>query len=108
MGNWIEEREVQRATLRSMLAAKMGGTTKLDAYQQRMSRALAEAELTKAFDDPYVHFGDLVQLLNVETGWTVAGDVSDKDPRPEQESCSATAAPEVRSPCSRNTFVVVR
>lgn len=73
-----------------------------------MACALQEVELTKVASDDYVHFGDLIQLVHVETGHVVASDVSDKDPRPNEEACSATAAPEVRSPCCRNTFVVLK
>ena len=73
-----------------------------------MSTALAEVELTKIADDGYVHVGDLVQLVHLETGSTVAGDVSDQDPRPGEEACAATAAGDVRSPCARNTFVITK
>ena len=72
-----------------------------------MSYALKEVELTKVSSDDFVHAGDLIQLVHVETGHVVASDVNDKDPRPTEEACSATAAPEVRY-CSRNTFVVVK
>jgi hypothetical protein len=34
--------------------------------------------MTKVRDDPYVHFGDVVQLLHVNTGCLLAVDVEDK------------------------------
>jgi len=43
-----------------------------------MSVALAEVELSKVQDDSFVHFGDLLQLLHVNTGVALAGDVNDK------------------------------
>ena len=73
-----------------------------------MATALAEVELTRIADDPYVHCGDLVQIVHLETGMTLAGDVNDVDPRPGEEACAATAAPEIRSPCARNTFIVLK
>ena len=73
-----------------------------------MSTALAEVELTRVADEPYVHCGDVVQLVHLETGSTVAGDVHDVDPRPGEEACSATAAPEIRDACARNTFVLLK
>lgn len=73
-----------------------------------MSMALSEVELTRVADDPYVHFGDLLQLVHLETGHAVASDVNDRDMRPGEEACAATAAPEVRAPCPRNTFVLLK
>lgn len=108
IGNWSEEREVQRAILRDMLAAKTGGTTKIDGHHGRMALALNEVELSKVADDDLIHFGDVIQLMHVEKGYVIAGDVSEKDPRPAEEAVAATAAPEVRSPCSRNTFLILR
>ncbi len=77
-------------------------------FHQRMATALAEVELTKVADDPFVHIGDVVQLVHLETGFTIAGDVYDQDVRPGEEACSATAAPEIRAPCARNTFVLTK
>jgi hypothetical protein len=73
-----------------------------------MSTALGEVELTRVRDDPYVHFGDVLQVVHLESGHVVAGDVSAADTRPGEESCAATAATEVRAPCSRNTFVLLK
>lgn len=47
-------------------------------YQQKMSSALAEVELTRVQDDPYVHFGDVLQLVHLESGAVLACDVSDR------------------------------
>ena len=77
-------------------------------YHQRMQTALAEVDLTRVSDDAYVHTGDLVQLVHLETGSTLAGDPHDADPRPGEEACAATAAIDVRSPCARNTFVILK
>ena len=38
-----------------------------------MQTALAEVELTRVLDDAHVHTGDLVQLVHLETGSTLAG-----------------------------------
>jgi hypothetical protein len=108
VGNWQEERELRRSLLKDILSKKLSTSTRLDAYHQRMSTALAEVELTKIADDPFVHFGDLLQLVHVETGHVLAGDVGEQDPRPAEEACAATAAPEVRAPCARNTFVLLK
>lgn len=43
-----------------------------------MQTACASVEMTKIRDDPYVHFGDVVQLLHVNTGSLLAVDVEDK------------------------------
>ncbi len=43
-------------------------------YRQRLSQTLAEVELSRIADDPYVHFGDVVQLVHVDTGCVLAGD----------------------------------
>jgi len=40
-------------------------THSLDAFSQRMSAALQEVDLTTAAPDPYVHFGDSVQLVHL-------------------------------------------
>ena len=44
-----------------------------------MACALEEVELTKVANDDYIHFGDVIQLVHVETGHVVASDVNDKD-----------------------------
>lgn len=43
-----------------------------------MSTALAPVDMTKIRDDPYVHFGDVLQLVHVKTGCLLAVDVEDK------------------------------
>jgi hypothetical protein len=43
-----------------------------------MQTACCPVEMTKVRDDPYVHFGDVVQLLHVNTGCLLAIDVEDK------------------------------
>lgn len=43
-----------------------------------MQTACSPVEMTKVRDDPYVHFGDIVQLLHVNTGCLLAVDVEDK------------------------------
>lgn len=108
IGNWVEEKELRRSILKDCLGKKSTGSLRLDAYHQRMATALSEVELTKVSDDPYVHCGDVVQLVHLESGCTLAGDVHDQDARPGEEACSATAAPEIRSPCSRNTFILLK
>lgn len=50
----------------------------LHRFQERMSTALAPVEMTKIRDDPYVHFGDVLQLVHVKTGCLLAVDVEDK------------------------------
>lgn len=42
-----------------------------------MAAALSDLELTKVADDPYIHFGDVVQLVHVDTGCVLAGDPAD-------------------------------
>lgn len=73
-----------------------------------MSTALQEVELTKVADDPYVHFGDVVQLVHLESGSVLACDVNDIDRRTGEEACAATAAPEVRAPCARNSLIILK
>ncbi|GAX80724.1 hypothetical protein CEUSTIGMA_g8159.t1 [Chlamydomonas eustigma] len=68
IGNWLEERELRRSILKECLAKKSSGSLRLDAYHQRMATALAEVELTKVADAPYVHCGDVVQLVHLEKG----------------------------------------
>ena len=80
----------------------------LSRYHERMQTALTEVELTRVSDDAYVHAGDLVQLVHLETGSTIAGDTHMVDPRPGEEACVATAAVDIRSPCARNTFVILK
>jgi hypothetical protein len=43
-----------------------------------MAVALAGVELTRIRDDPYVHFGDLLQVVHASTGASLANDVEDK------------------------------
>lgn len=40
--------------------------------------ALDEVELTKIRDDPYVHFGDVLQLVHVDTGCVLSVDTGTK------------------------------
>ena len=53
-------------------------------YRTRMQATLMDVELTKVADDPYLHFGDVVQLVHVDTGCVVAGDPN------EQVWCEST------------------
>lgn len=106
IGNWNEDRELQRTVLKDFLFKKDTGRLKIDMFQARMSTALSEVEMTKIRDDPYVHFGDVIQLVHVDTGTVLACDVEDKDMRPGELACAATAAPEIRAPCARNTFLI--
>lgn len=99
---------MQRTILKDLLAKKGIGTLKLDAYRQRLSQTLAEVELSRIADDPYVHFGDVVQLVHVDTGCVLAGDPGEQDTRPGEQSCLASAAPDVRAPCARNTLILTK
>lgn len=108
IGNWSEDRELQRTMMRDMLVKKGTGTLRLDAYRTRMQATLMDVELTKVADDPYLHFGDVVQLVHVDTGCVVAGDPHEKVGGPGEESCLATAAPNVRAPCARNSLILVK
>lgn len=108
IGNWNEDRELQRTVLKDFLFKRETGSLKIDKFQARMSTALAEQELSKIRDDPYVHFGDVIQLVHVDTGTVLSSDVEDKDLRPGELSCAATAAPELRLPCARNTFLLAK
>jgi hypothetical protein len=45
--------------------------------QSRLAVTLAEVELTKVAPDEYVHFGDVLQLVHVETSAMLACDPSD-------------------------------
>lgn len=77
-------------------------------YSQRMGVALQEVELSKSRDDEHVHFGDVLQLVHLETGFVLSCDVGDVDPRPGELACSATAATQVTAPCARNSLILVR
>ncbi|KAG2498430.1 hypothetical protein HYH03_003688 [Edaphochlamys debaryana] len=107
IGNWAEDRELQRTILKSLLAQKGTGSLKLDAYRSRVGACLTEVELTKVADDPFLHFGDVVQLVHVDTGCVLAGDPGDADLRPGEQACAATAAPDVRAPCCRNSLILL-
>ncbi|KAF5831151.1 flagellar associated protein [Dunaliella salina] len=107
IGNWMEERDLRRTVLQDVVSRKCTATLRLDAFAQRMSAALQEVELTKAADDPFVHYGDSIQLIHLDTSCVLACDVGDKDPRPGEKACAATGAPEIRAPCARNSFVVL-
>lgn len=107
IGNWNEERELRRSILKDLLCKKTTGTLRLDAYHERMSVALQEVDLTKTRDDEYVHFGDIVQLVHVDSSTVLACDVSDADTRPGENSCAATAATQATAPCARNSLVLV-
>eukprot|EP00798_Chlamydomonas_sp_ICE-L_P018594 gene18594-25106_t len=108
VGNWNEEREMRRSMMKDLLAKRGSGTMKLDAFGQRMSVALADLELTKMADDPYVHFGDIIQLVHLETGSVLACDLGERDTRPGEESCATTGAAECRAPCARNTLIILK
>ena len=43
-----------------------------------MTVALAEVPMTRVRDDPYVHFGDVLQLLHVSTNSVLSVDVEAK------------------------------
>lgn len=43
-----------------------------------MQTTLAETEMTRVVDDPYLHFGDVVQLVHLDTGCVLAADPSDR------------------------------
>ena len=73
-----------------------------------MAVALQEVELTRVADEPYAHCGDVLQLVHVDTGYVLACDVGEKDLRPGEEACVATAAPEIRAPCARNSFLLLK
>lgn len=45
---------------------------------QRMSKALKEVDLTKISDDPYVHFGDVLQLLQPDNHAVLCCNVDEK------------------------------
>ncbi|EFJ51617.1 hypothetical protein VOLCADRAFT_87820 [Volvox carteri f. nagariensis] len=107
IGNWAEDRELQRTILKDLLSRKGTGTLKLDAFRSRMSCALSEVALTRVADDPYLHLGDVVQLVHVDTGCVLAGDPADADSRPGEQACAATAAPDVRAPCCRNSLIIL-
>uniref|UniRef100_A0A383WB84 Uncharacterized protein n=1 Tax=Tetradesmus obliquus TaxID=3088 RepID=A0A383WB84_TETOB len=64
--------------------------------------------MTKVRDDPYVHFGDIVQLLHVNTGCLLAVDVEDKDTRPGELACAASATQVLQEPVARNTFLITK
>ena len=70
--------------------------------------ALQEVELTKVADDPYIHFGDVLQLVHLETGSVLSMDVTERDQRPGEEACAATGAGDARAPCARNTFIIAK
>lgn len=108
VGNWNEDIELQRAVLTDFLSKKETGRLKIETFQQRMAIALAEVELTRIRDDPYVHFGDLLQLVHGESGAALACDVEDKDTRPGEDACTATATTEFRLPVARNTFLIAK
>ncbi|KXZ51142.1 hypothetical protein GPECTOR_13g629 [Gonium pectorale] len=109
IGNWAEDRELQRTILKDLLARKGTGTLKLDAFRSRMGMSLGEVELTRVADDPYLHFGDVVQLVHVDTGCVLAGDPGDMASRnvPSEPAAAATAAPDVRAPCARNSLIIL-
>lgn len=50
----------------------------------------------------------VLQVVHLETGSVLACDVGDKDIRPGEEACAATASPTVTAPCARNSFVLLR
>jgi hypothetical protein len=47
-------------------------------YKERMAMALAEVPMTRVRDDPYVHFGDVLQLLHANTNSVLSVDVEAK------------------------------
>uniref|UniRef100_A0A7S0X1Q8 Uncharacterized protein n=1 Tax=Chlamydomonas leiostraca TaxID=1034604 RepID=A0A7S0X1Q8_9CHLO len=108
IGNWLEERELRRSALKDLVSKKTTGTLRLDRFHTKMSTALQEVELSKTQDDPFAHFGDVIQLVHLETSSVLACDVDDVDSRPGEEACAATATTQVSHPCARNTFVLLR
>ncbi|GMH40575.1 hypothetical protein BSKO_08479 [Bryopsis sp. KO-2023] len=108
VGNWNEDVEIHNTKLRDFLAKKESGHLKLDEFQLRMSIALRDFELTKIKEDEFVHYGDLIQLGNVESGAVLCGDIKDKDTRPGERSCAVTATSSLTFPCARNTFLIAR
>eukprot|EP00879_Flechtneria_rotunda_P021613 GHRR01022780.1.p1 GENE.GHRR01022780.1~~GHRR01022780.1.p1 ORF type:complete len:394 (+),score=136.20 GHRR01022780.1:107-1288(+) len=108
VGNWSEEVNLQRSALQEFLQQKQAGALKVDRFQERMRVALAEVEMTKIRDDPYVHFGDVLQLVHVDTGAVLSVDVEDKDPCPGELSCAACASTELRVPLARNTLLIAK
>lgn len=108
MGNWSEETELKRTVLKDFMLKKETGSLQLDRYNERMSIALAEAELTRVCDDGNVHFGDLLQLVHAASGAALCVDVEERDLRPAEKAVGATASPEVTAPVARNTFIIAK
>ncbi|KAJ9532387.1 hypothetical protein QJQ45_010424 [Haematococcus lacustris] len=77
-------------------------------YHQRLGVALQEVELVTAANDGYVHFGDVLQCVHLESGSVLACDVGDADMRPGELSCAATAAPQLTAPCARNCLILLK
>jgi hypothetical protein len=77
-------------------------------FSTRLAGALQEVELSRVADDDYVHFGDVLQLVHIETSSVVACDPSDADSRPGELACAATAATHVTAPCARNSLILLR
>eukprot|EP00878_Enallax_costatus_P043536 GHUV01051552.1.p1 GENE.GHUV01051552.1~~GHUV01051552.1.p1 ORF type:complete len:182 (+),score=32.28 GHUV01051552.1:140-685(+) len=106
VGNYFEDVELQSAALEEFLQRKATGTLKTTQFQERMATALALVEMTKIRDDPYVHFGDILQLVHVKTGCLLAVDVEDKDPRPGEQTCAGSGTAATIDPVARNTFLI--
>eukprot|EP00877_Chromochloris_zofingiensis_P012902 jgi/Chrzof1/7866/Cz02g39110.t1 len=118
VGNWIEDVELQGSSIKDFLAKRETGRLKVDNFQDRTAVALTEVEHTRIADDPYIHYGDVLQLLHSQSGCYLACDVEDKvrwtaepheydiDTRPGEMSCSATATASITHPVARNTFLL--
>eukprot|EP00803_Ostreobium_quekettii_P009150 evm.model.scf_753.1 EVM.evm.TU.scf_753.1 scf_753:18748-21737(-) len=108
IGNWNEDVEQHSTKLKDFLRKKEAGGLKLEEFQHRISSALRDIELTVVRDDGLVHFGDVLQLAQADSGTVLACDVKDKDPRPGELIYAVTGAPSLTSPCARNTFLIVK
>eukprot|EP00798_Chlamydomonas_sp_ICE-L_P013735 gene13735-19635_t len=73
-----------------------------------MGVALTHVELTKVADDPFVHFGDVLQLAHAETGCVLALDLGVRNTRGGEDACAASASAECRAPCARNTLIPLK
>lgn len=108
IGNWSEETELKRTVLKDFLQRKEQGTLQIDRFSERMGIALREVELTKAANDHFVHFGDLLQLVHCDSGAALAVDVEERDLRPGEKAVTATATSAIANPVARNTFVIAK
>ncbi|MEW5306868.1 MAG: hypothetical protein WDW36_009305 [Sanguina aurantia] len=103
--NWAEDRDMQRTLMKELVSRKITGTLKLDSFQQKMASLLEEVSMTTSSNDGNVHYGDVVQVVHIDTGNVLATDVCLQG---GAHVFSATAAPDVRAPVVRNTFLLVK